>query len=207
MMHLAISPKSPSGEVARFIDDDQFGPGQSLDKCGYEIVSLFWHSVAPDKVNPYHATDIHAMAHTDYLYYAGQDILSNQTGMSNVTLYSDLKRHRFEYVGLPPGNWDRVRTFLLYGYPVVLGGVDEATVFDVGVGKCPYSWIRPGVDYWHIILATGLSYSDELLVRDTANIGPDGKVRPGPRRYRLGGMKLTTATALVPSWLLVPTGL
>lgn len=203
-----LAPRSKSGEVAEFIDDDQFASGQSVDKCGYEIVSLFWHSVPVNHKNPYTGADVHLMAHNDYMRFAGPDVASNQAGMSNAQLVRELALHnfKFQYV-LPPTDWHAVRSFLLYGYPVLLGGVDEATVYDVEHGGCPYSWIRPHVDYFHILLATGLSLSDELLCRDTANIGPDGKVRIGPRRYRTAGLKLTTAVALVPSWLPVPSGL
>src|SRR5579885_3620743 len=74
-----ITTLSPSGEVARFIDDDQFNWGlESTMKCGPEAVSLFWHSLPPGQANPYKAADIHAMAHNDYVKFVGSDVPSDQ---------------------------------------------------------------------------------------------------------------------------------
>lgn len=218
MSGLPLAPRTRSGEVAEYVDDDQFASGQSLDKCGFEIVSLFWHSVKPGERNPYSGNQIHQMAHDDYVRFDGPDTRSNSNGMSNETLYRLISFHNFklsilaayrEQIPLYLSDTRALRSFLLYGYPVVLGGVSEKSVYDEEMRGCPYSWEqgKSSPDYSHIILATGLGASDEVLCRDTANIGPDGRVRMGPRRYRLSSLKLTTATALVPSWLASPMGL
>lgn len=197
-----IKPLSSTGEVAEFVDDNQFGSG-SLMKCGYEIVAMFWHSTKPGTHNPYSSSQVHSMAHADYEHFAGADIMSNQNGMTNQQLYDDLAMHNFHYVKLPL-DWNVIRAWLAYGYPVIVGGVRESTVIDLELRHCPYSWIGPGkADYWHIIMATGLDGPESLKFRDTANIGPSG-VRPGPRRYSTQGMAFTTATLCVPSWLPVP---
>lgn len=193
-----------SGEVAAFVDDNQFGFGQSPDKCGFEIVSLFWHSVKSGSHNPYSSAQIHAMAHTDYVHFDGPDLASNHNGMADWTLYADLEMHKFKYVKLAK-DWNIIRGFIGHGYPVVIGGVSEATVFDVELNShVPYPWIKPGVNYFHIILATGLDGPNILKFRDTANVQPNGQLRPGPRRYRTDLMHFTTATALVPTWLPAP---
>lgn len=217
MSGLPLAPRTRSGEVAEFLDDDQFASGQSLDKCGFEIVSLFWHSVPPGHKNPYSGGDVHLMAHEDYLKFDGPDITANGQGMSNETLYKLLDAHHFMYhsicqhaqIPLSRSDANVIRVMLLYGYPVILGGVSEKSVYDEELKHTPYSWEQKAAspDYSHVILATGLAASDEIVCRDTANIGPDGKVRIGPRRYRLSSLRLTTATALVPSWLAAPTGL
>ncbi len=200
-----IKQLSPTGEVLVCPDDDQFGYGQSVMKCGYEIVAMFWHSVAPGKPLPYTGLQVHQMAHSDYSAFDGPDVASNKNGMTDQQLYADLARHAFHYIKLPmPVEWELVRAWLKYGYPVIIGGVKESSVHDLALNGCPYPWIKPGVEYWHIIMATGLDGADSLKFRDTANVDATGKLRPGPRRYRCSSMSMTTATVAVPTWLPIP---
>lgn len=188
-----------SGEVAQFIDDDQFGNGQSVDKCGPEVVSLFWHSVKPGQHNPYTSAEVHTMAHDDYVQFIGPDVRGDQAGTGDQTLYDMLKFHGFHYE-IGPLEWPWIDGWLNAGYPVIIGGVQESTVHDQALdGAVPYAWNTSGL--YHIILASGPGG----LFRDTANIGPSG-VRPGPRRYNTNDLRFTTATMVVPTWLPVPGG-
>ena len=210
-----ITTLSPSGEVARFIDDDQFNWGlESTMKCGPEAVSLFWHSLPPGQANPYKAADIHAMAHNDYVKFVGSDVPSDQGGTSNQMLYSMLSYHNFHYVVLPNDTTtlDRIRAWLRCGYPVICGVV-EASVWDKELGRCPYPWNTSGLT--HIITATGLSdWSNTttsewqwIRFRDTANVefnGAPNILRPGPRQYDITKLQLTSATVVIPSWMEVP---
>lgn len=190
-----------SGEVAVFIDDDQFGSGQSTMKCGPEAVAVFWHSVAPGQHNPYSSNDIHSMAEQDYIKFIGPDVPGDQGGTSNQALYNMLQEHRFAYkIGPADINW--VRAWLVNGYPVIIG-ISESSVDDLQLAGTPYSWNTSGLT--HIVVASGPGNPGELLVRDTANIGPQG-VRPGPRRYNANKLQLISATMVVPSWLPVPAG-
>ena len=187
---------TPSGEVAQFVDDDQFGSGQSQDKCGPEAVALFWHSTAPGTHNPYTSADVHAMAHTDYTRFIGPDDTADTGGTSNALLYHMLSAHNFHYCAIPT-NLSLIKAFLHVGYPVIIG-VEESSVDDLGIGGSPYSWNTSGLS--HVITATGAGATGEILVRDTANIAPTG-VRPGPRHYNSGKLQLLSATVCVPSWL------
>ncbi len=191
---------TPSGEVAVFKDDDQFATGQSQDKCGPEAVAVFWHSTKPGTNNPYTAADIHQMAASDYIRFIGPDVTSDHNGTSNQTLYDMLAYHHFAYK-IGPADITWVKGWLAAGYPVIIGVV-ESSVHDQGLGGSnPYNWDTTGLT--HVIIATGPGAANELLCRDTANIGTGGP-RPGPRRYDATKLQLISATMVVPSWLPVP---
>jgi hypothetical protein len=195
-----ITQLTPSGEVAVFLDDDQFGFDQSVMKCGYEAVSIFWHSVKPGESNPYTSAEVHAMAHDDYVQLVGPDVPSDSGGMSNDQLYADLDKHQLHYRQIPQ-DFAWINGYLRYGYAVIIG-VTEDSVFDLELGGKPYTWDTSG--FTHVILCTGIGKSQtSIKVRDTANIGPDG-VRQGPREYDTNKLRLVSATMVVPSWLPVP---
>lgn len=190
-----------SGEVAQFVDDNQFGSGQSQDKCGPEAVSVFWHSTKPGTVNPYKAQDVHNMAHDDYVRFIGPDTTSDTGGTSNDLLYNMLRFHNFAFKeGQVNLAW--IKGWLENGYPVIIG-ITESSVHDISLNASPYNWDT--ASRTHIIIATGIGPIDELLVRDTANIDLNGMVRTGPRRYTASKLQLISATMVVPSWLPNPT--
>lgn len=174
-------------------------------KCGPEAVALFWHSLPPGQANPYKSSDIHAMAHDDYIKFIGPDTPGDQGGTSNQTLYSMLSYHNFHYIILPMDDiFNRIRAWLRCGYPVIVGVV-EASILDRELGRCPYPWNVEGLT--HIITASGLADGSWLRFRDTANVVFDGNpntLRPGPRQYDTSKMQLISATVVVPSWLQVP---
>lgn len=190
---------TPSGEVASFVDDDQFGIGQSVDKCGPEAVSMVWHAVAPGQHNPYTSADVHAMAHDDYQKFIGPDVPSDGGGTSNQTLYAMLEEHGFKY-DIGPATIAWVKEQLNAGLIPIIGIV-ESSVVDNGLGTNPYSWNTTGLT--HIITASGAGRCGEILVRDTANIAPNG-VRPGPRHYDANRLQLVSATAVHPTWVTNP---
>ena len=188
-----------TGEVAEFIDDDQFGTGQSVDKCGPEAVSEVWHATEPGQPNHYTSADVHAMAHADYTKYIGPDVPSDHGGTSNQTLYNMLEEHGFHYQG-GPARMSWVKAELNAGKIVIIGIV-ESSVHDNGVGGCPYAWNTNGLT--HVIVASGPAGDNDIAVRDTANIGPQG-VRPGPRYYDANKLQLISATSVTPTWLGAP---
>lgn len=192
-----------SGEVCQCVDDNQFASGQSQDKCGPEAIALFWHSTKPGITNPYNSAEIHAMAHDDYQRFIGPDSTMDHNGTSKETLYAMLKFHRFGYaVGPDNAALGWIRGWLDAGYPVILG-ITESSVHDKDVSGSPYNWNTAGLT--HIVLATGNGSGDELLIRDTANIGLNGIVRPGPRHYVASELQTISTTMVVPSWMPVPT--
>lgn len=198
MFQPKIAALTPKGEILNAPDDDQFAQFESLMKCGYEIVSLFWHSTAPGVLNPYTAADVHGMAHNDYVRFVGPDTTSDQLGMNDAQLYQDLTFHGFWFQACPM-EWDTINAWLTLGYPIILG-VLEDSVYDLDptIHGRPYAWPSNGLS--HIILASGVD-----RFRDTANIGPQG-VRPGPRFYDTARLKLVSATVVYPNWQLQAYG-
>lgn len=192
---------TPSGEVAVFApDDNQFGAGQSVDKCGPEAVATMWHSVAPGHPNPYTAEDIHVMAHDDYIKFCGPDVPSDSNGTSDQQLYAMLEEHGFRY-DIGPASIAWVKEQLDRGLIVIIG-ISESSVVDNALGANPYNWNTTGLN--HIIVASGAGAGGELLVRDTANIDHSGIVRPGPRHYDANRLQLFSATAVHPTWITNP---
>jgi len=185
---------SRTGEVGEFLDNNQFQEG-SQDKCGPETVATVFHSAAPGKENPFTSHNIEHMAEADYTHFIGRNVLPDIAGTDNETLYHMLRSHSLPFEILPH-DWSVVCAKLAEGKPVIIGGVRESTVFDVGLGRCPYGWAYTD-QLFHIILATGLgSQANTLKFRDTANVRV-----AGPREYRTDHMTFTTATAIHPAWL------
>jgi hypothetical protein len=96
-----------------------------------------------------------------------------------------------------PPTLEYVKAWLNVGYPVMLCGA-ETGMYDIGLGDVvPYNWPPSGN---HCIVASGIAPDGNLLVHDTANIGPTG-VRPGPRTYDANNLRLVSATAISVPWL------
>lgn len=187
---------TPSGEIAHYIDDDQFGAGQSQDKCGPEAVAQFWHSTKPDVDNHYTSADIHNQASSLYVHFIGPDVASDQNGTSNQALYNMLDFVGFKDRHLPlPLDHTVISAWLKDGYAVIVGCA-ESSVHDIEVGGSPYGWNTSGL--YHIFNLTGVDNEGNYLVRDTANVG-----RPGPRHYKTD-LALTSATLVAASWMPVP---
>jgi hypothetical protein len=188
---------SSAGEVAEFLDENQFGFGESVMKCGPESISVFFHSVAPGQHNPHTREEIHSMAHHDYVIFdQTQDNLSGG-GTGNDAFYSMIESHGIPYRILPL-DWSIIREWLKYGYPVIIGGVREDTIRYADPHEKPYDW-GDLENRWHIIMATGLgSRADTLKFRDTAN------GRKGPQEYVHEQMITSLATLMVPKWMPTP---
>lgn len=189
---------TPSGEVAEFRDFDQFVWNESKDQCGPASVSMFWHSTRPGAANPWSAAACQAMMYDDYTHFIGPDVPADTRGTSNQQLYTMIQSHKFAYLPIPK-SVELIKLFGAAGYTVIIGIV-ESSVEDLGLETpgCPYSWDPAGLS--HIVTVSGPGSEGELLIRDTANIAPDG-VRPGPRRYNANKLVLLSATVCVPSWL------
>jgi hypothetical protein len=189
---------SRTGEVAEFLDENQFGSDESTNKCGPESISVFFHSVAPGQHNPYTKAEIHSMAHQDYVNIDQQPDNPFGLGTDNEEFYRMIESHSIPYRKLPL-DWSIIREWLKYGYPVIIGGVQESTIHDADPkANPPYSW-GDLENRWHIIMATGLgSRDDRLKFRDTAN------GRSGPREYFHEQMKISLATLMVPKWMPIP---
>ncbi len=188
---------SASGEVGEFQDVNQFQPGHSAYECGYFAVATV---KAMNQVGKLPTQSVAEMVNEAERWYAqdhgGDNSASNTDGMSLQQLYDLLVRVG---LGYQPCDLDlnMIRAWLKGGYPVIIAGA-ETGMYDIGLGDTvPYSWTPTGN---HIITITGVHSDGNLLVRDTANIGPTG-VRPGPRIYHANKLQLVSATAVVLPWL------
>ena len=191
---------SASGEVGDFLDVDQFQPGHSAYECGYFSVATV---KAMNQVGEPPTQSVGQMIVEAETWYAddhgGDNSAGNTAGMSLQQLYNLIVRVGLHYQACSL-DLDEIRAWLGCGYPVIIAGA-EVGMFDIGLGdEVPYSWKPTGN---HIITITGVHADGNVLVRDTANIGPGG-VRPGPRIYDASKLVLVSATVVVPPWLPTP---
>ena len=86
------------------------------------------------------------------------------------------------------------------GRPIV-ATVDETSVYDLDLGRNPYSWGPSGT---HIVLYVGISSDGNLLVHDSANIvGPlmvNNTIMTQPRRYDINKIATHWATMVTMPW-------
>ncbi|MBA2394386.1 MAG: N-acetylmuramoyl-L-alanine amidase [Ktedonobacteraceae bacterium] len=187
-------------EVAHFNQADQFLPGRSAYECGFyaTYVAKSMGQQAP-ALSP---QQISAQAQSAYTRYNGSNSSANMDGMSLPQLYSLLKEVGLHYQGTKP-DLAHIQAWLRAGYPLIVA-VAEPCIHDLDLNdNVPYPWTPTGN---HIIVLTGLD-GDNFYARDTANIIAPNTLRPGPRRYDAHAMArgLVSATAVVPSWLPIPT--
>ncbi len=187
-------------EVATYVDFDQFMSGRSQDTCGFATVIL--NHFAAQKGKPYGASTamLQSMQAIWYSKFDGPDVATNHNGMKLSQLYTLIKDVGNHYQNLYPDGGvqaaqvkDGIKYWSSNGYPVIIA-IEEESVTDVALGKCPYDWNTSGLS--HIITVTGVAKSGNLLVRDTANVG-----RPGPREYDVAKLSIISATVFVPEWL------
>lgn len=197
---LKIAPLTSSGEIAEYVDVDQFIPGFSAYECGYFAVSIFWNSVPVGKKPTLDNATMRAMAESWYKSDHGDNSFRNTDGMSLEQLHNLLARCRFDYQDVTQ-DWNLMRDYLKYGYPLFLA-IHENSVHDIELGgPVPYPWQPTGN---HIILATGFKGNDTVLCRDSANIEKGNILRRGPREYSASKLALVNVVAGIPTWLPTP---
>ena len=194
---------SPTGEIASFLDVNQFQPGRTQFACGFFACSVV-KSMAPVGQHPTQtAQEMIAEAEQWYAQFDGDNSTRNMDGMSLQQLYNLLAHIGLRYRASAT-NSDVLRAWLRLGYPVIVAGA-ESSFHDLALGdSVPYPWHPSGN---HIIVLTGVAPYDSFLVRDTANVTDlynPGSLRPGPRRYDAAKMQLVSATVVIPAWLPVP---
>ena len=143
MVLAPLTHLSSTGEVAEFLDDNQFAPpGGSDNKCGPESIALCFPSVAPGQHNLSTPQDSHRMAHDYYVAFVAPVIGNNPGGggIDDPTFYRILEHRGMQYRKLPH-DWSIFVEWLQHGYPVIIGGVREDTIHDAGLnGASPYGW-------------------------------------------------------------------
>lgn len=194
---------SSTGEVADFLDADQFQPGKSQFECGFFAVAICKAMAQVGKRPTQTVQQVIAEAEAWYAQYNGSDTISNTDGMSLGQLYDLLRQVglHFQSTAL---NINVVKTWIALGYPVLLA-ITEVSVRDLALGgHNPYPWRAAGT---HIIVATGRTADGHVLVRDSANctnLYDPNSLRPGPRKYDANALQLVSATVVVPPWLSRP---
>ncbi len=194
---------SASGEVAAFVDVSQFEVGRSAYECVAFAAALCEYMGAPGGRPAGLPAQVAASAESWYGRLTGSTVPSNMLGVSLEQLHVMLSGMDLRWNNLAiSGNSNHasdialVKASLAAGKPVLICGA-ETGFYDIALGdRVPYAWTPTGN---HAIVATGLASDGNLLVRDTANIGPQG-VRPGPRRYDVSKMFLVSGTEIIPAW-------
>lgn len=194
---------SPTGEVATFLDVNQFQPGRTQFACGFFACAIV-KAMTPAGHPPMQTVQqMIAEAEGWYAQDDGSNSIDNTDGMSLQQLYSLLAQIGLHYraTDLDVG---MLRAWLRLGYPVIVA-LAEQSVRDLALGGAvPYPWHPEGN---HIIVLTGVTSGGNFLVRDPANVTDlydPASLRPGPRAYDASSMQFVSATVVVPAWLPVP---
>ena len=191
---------SPGGEVANFLDVNQFQPGRTQFACGFFACAIV-KAMAQVGYRPAQtAQEMIAEAESWYAQYDGDNSINNMDGMSLQQLYDLLVQIGLHFQAASLDN-ETLRAWLRLGYPVIVAGA-ENSFYDMELGDTiPYPWHPSGS---HIIVLTGVDPNGNFLVRDSANVGDlynVNSLRPGPRHYNAEKLRLVSATVVVPSWL------
>jgi len=195
---------SSTGEVADFLNADQFQPSRSQFECGFWAVAVCRAMAQVGKPPTQSVAQVIAEAEAWYAQYDGSDGITNTNGMMPVQLYDLLHQVGLHYQATMT-SITTVKAWLAIGYPVIIA-ITEVSVHDLALGDAsPYPWTPGGT---HIIVATGVAKDGNLLVRDTANctdLYNPNSLRPGPRTYNAALLQLVSATVCIPPWLPRPT--
>lgn len=194
---------SSSGEVATFVSVSQFETGESAYECVAFSAALCKYMGKPDGRPGGSPEDVDALADNWYASLTGSISPSNKSGMSLDQLHKMLDGVGMRWHNLPTDGdsphdsvIQNIKNALNAGHPVIICG-SETGFHDMDLGdRVPYGWPPSGN---HAIVATGIAHDGNLLVRDMANIGPNG-LRPGPRSYDVNTMFLVSSTEIIPDW-------
>lgn len=190
-------PTTKKGEVVSINEADQFQPNETQFACGFYGVAMCTSLAQIEKAPTRSPQQIIADAEKWYAQFNGNNSISNLAGMTDEHLYSLLLQVGLHFQSSPT-SIDYVRAWLQQGFPVILA-IAETSVYDLDLQRNPYPWNPAGN---HIIVATGLTSTGDVIVRDAANctdLFNPNSLRPGPHRYR-ADMQLVSVTAVVPSW-------
>lgn len=199
-----------AGEVADFVNESQFEPGESAYICVALHAALIHYAGQPGHGPTGTGEQVDQMGDLWYGREEGSFAASNTNGMSLDAEYLMLAGMGARFYRLPitplSGRMSDIvtlRAWLRLGFPVLICGAESGMVdLDLG-GIVPYAWPPSGN---HCIVACGIASDGNLLVRDAASIAPSG-VRPGPRRYDVSKLQLVSGTAIQVPWLpTVPIG-
>ena len=159
-------PVNSKGEVVNVTEADQFQPAKTAFACGFFACAIARSMAKPGQTPTLNVQQIITSAEQWYTQYDGSDTATNIDGMTSAQEYELLGHIGLHYQAIAE-DIGQVKKWLMAGYPVLLA-VQEASVHDLGLdGANPYPWNPINT---HIVLATGVNESGNLLVRDSANI-------------------------------------
>jgi hypothetical protein len=187
------------GEIVDVTEADQFPLGKTQFACGFYACAMARTMSLPGQLATMSANQVIANAEDWYAQYNGDNTRSNTAGMSTEQEYELLQQIGLHYQAIAT-DIKQVIAWLKVGYTVLLA-VTETSVLDLALGgKNPYPWTPSGN---HMILATGVTSSGNILARDSANctdLNNPNSLRPGPRTYNASTLQLVSATVVVPPW-------
>jgi hypothetical protein len=192
-------PLSVTGEIATFQDVDQFVPAKTQFACGYFSCAIVKAMAPVGQAATQTQAQMVAEAEQWYAQYNGDNSLGNQNGITLLQLYDLIVQTGLHFQSSST-DVQTLSAWLHLGYPIIAAG-DETGFYDLGLGDIvPYSWQPAGS---HMLVLTGVAPDGNFLVRDPANVinVDDPKaLRPGPRKYDVSRLQLTSATVIVPPW-------
>lgn len=190
---------SPSGEIADFLDADQFQPAKTQGACGFFSVAIVDAASPVGRPTTKTAAQVVSEAETWYAQYDGSNDISNFDGMNSDQLYRLLGQIGLKYHTLTT-DIGQIRAWIKAGFPVIINSIEDS-YFDMGLNDTvPYYWSRSGDGLNHIITLTGVVTDGNFLVRDSANVtdlNNPSSLRPGPRTYDAGKMRPLWAVAIL----------
>jgi len=178
--------------VASFVSPlNQFSEGYKDECVAYGIADIYF--CGPPSGKPAgSAQDITALA--DKWYKAETGALASTAGLTLAQAEHILTSLGLSFKVLP-NTIDALKQALSNEKNPVLVTAPESSFFDIGLGRVPYAWNY--TQYNHCIVASGVSASGNLLVRDYANV----ETTPGAEReYDISKIRPISLIAVIPRW-------
>jgi hypothetical protein len=207
--------KNSHGENANFVRVSQFLGQHSEYACGPAAVAHAMFTTAPQKEpNGILPSTLQTWLFNEYAKVIGPDTISDTAGSSipNMeTMYQDAGFHYWEMS--IDANTDHASDIAIMKACLVAGFLfaftaTEESVWDIAENKNPYFWGPAGT---HIMVASGVSASGNILVQDTANVlgsltGANNAVM-GPREYDASKLVVSYGACLQLDWMTpIPSG-
>lgn len=186
-------------EIVDVQEADQFQQNRTQFACGYFTCAMARSMAKPGEPPTLTIQQVIADGESWYAQYNGNNSITNTAGMTTDQLYSLLQQIGLHYQTTAL-DINVVKQWIEAGYPVILA-IEETSVFDMALGRNPYPWTPSGS---HIFLVTGVAGDGNVLVRDPANctnLYDPNSLRPGPRTYDAGKLRLVSVTVAVPPWM------
>lgn len=186
-------PTNARGEICDLLDVNQFVPGRSAYECVAYAAALLKFAGQPGKGPTGSIIAASNLAQYWYGRLEGGNGANNTNGMSLDDLHTMLGGMGLTWTPAILSLEGIRQSIIASARPCIVSGT-ETGMHDLALGdSVPYNW-RPTGN--HVIVVSGVTHEGNFLVHDTANIDPEGRVRPGPRVYDASKMQLVSATSV-----------